>query len=92
MNNNVLVDVPHQALHINQKKKRFIILEICQSASAFLLKHIHATFVLQCTQVPAKCSWFLEIRVKLSSSALTPPPVLFCLSLAPGSLLAPLTH
>lgn len=66
-------------------------MENCQSVSAFLLEHIHATFVLQCTQVTAKRSWLLEIRVKLSISAPTPPPV-FSLRLAPGSLLAPLTH
>lgn len=103
MNDNFLSDIPRRALHINhqkysvflqklEKRGRFIIMEICQSASAFLLQDIHAIFVLQCTQVTAKCSWLLEIHVKLAISAPTPPSVLFRLSLAPGSLLAPLTH
>lgn len=64
-------------------------MEICQPALAFLLEYIHVTFVLQSTE---KWSWFLQIRVKLSISAPTPPPVLFSPSLAPASLLAPLTR
>lgn len=62
-------------------------MEMCQSVSTLSLEHSHMSGnSLQCTQV-----LLLEIRVKLSISAPTPPPVLFSLSLAPLSPGSPYT-
>lgn len=64
-------------------------MEICQSVSTSSTFTCHTVSAVY--SGTAKCSWFLEIRVKLSINAPTPPPVLFSLSLAPVSPGSPYT-